>query len=218
MVVAGGKQEQDRDTVMTGMCRTARRSTLRAARGGWADDVTGRLGRTVPTRRLFQNFLSSPGRGVDDREGTGALGVERGVWCGGGIGGGELRWLLMRSISAICVDSCSFAIPPGLDISLSRHPHGSVIARKSFAAWPTTPSSPPQGPLARLLPPGREAKVWVWQAVFEDSALVSSYPLPRSRAQANLDRQSQSCRQLPPLVLPALQVPAQQALRDRVQP
>lgn len=50
--------------MITGMCRTARRSTLRAARGGWADDVTGRLGWTVPTRRLFQNFCQ---RGLEDR-------------------------------------------------------------------------------------------------------------------------------------------------------
>lgn len=60
--------------------------------------------------------------------------------------------------------------------------------------------------------------MWVWQAVFEDPALVSSYRSPRSRARVNLDRQSQSCRQLPHLVLPALQVRAQQAQRDRVQP
>lgn len=59
--------------------------------------------------------------------------------------------------------------------------------------------------------------MWVCQAFLGDRALVFSYPWPMPRGHASLDRQSQSCRQLPHLVLAALQVRAQQALRDQVQ-
>lgn len=59
------EEELDEDAAVVVMRRTARCSTYRGARGGWAGDVAGRLRRTFPTgttESLFK-ILSTRARG-----------------------------------------------------------------------------------------------------------------------------------------------------------